>query len=273
MGNTIHQMRIDLMTDTALSSLFLLCAAARNTRLIDRGCTAQCLFHQFTGAIDAVCHLRHHHPSASKTVHGNFRICRHDDPVGTGNILCRQYVFGAAGASCLHLDIISQFFRLLFQRLCRHISMSDPCGTARHRHKPLALPGFLSRCCPFLLPAALCLINDLKKFLYILCPAETPGKLFIHQQDRKLTQYIQMYIILCIWRGNQEKQCRRFTVQRIEINSIRQRHGSQPRSHHRIGLAMGNGDSLSDSRRALFLSGIDPPAVFLHILHPAAPGH
>ncbi len=82
-----------------------------------------------------------------------------------------------------------------------------------------------------------------------------------------------MYIILGIRRCDQKDQADRFPIQRVKFHAFFYHHRRKPRTVHRAAFSVRNGNPLSDSRRALFLSCIHLPAVGFLVVDPSALYH
>ena len=114
------------------------------------------------------------------------------------------------------------------------------------------------------------LVDDRQKFLHRRCIPQTVGKVLIHHQYGQFAQYVQMHVIFCVRRRDQENQCHRFTIQRIKVHAVFYYHRRQAGACHRITFAVGNRYAFPDSGGTLFLSRIHLSAVRFLVLRNAA---
>ena len=119
----------------------------------------------------------------------------------------------------------------------------------------------------------ICIINDLQELLHSGCPFQCRSELLIHQHHGKLTQHVQMHIVLRIGCRDEEQQIRGFSVQRIKVHTIPNHHSRKARCLHRIALSVGDRDAFPDTGGALCFSLVYYLPIFLHICQLAAFTH
>ena len=169
MGHTVHQLRINSMSNTAacLSCLFFLfCSGAA----IYGHIAGFCKLHQLICLADTVGNRSLDHLFPVKAVHGNLGIRRYDNAVGSFDVCAGQYIFGAAGPSGLNLNVTIIGRSCLLQSLRSHIGMCDAGGAGGHCEDDELILCGIGATCKSLVHARLlvvCLVDDSKKFFYI----------------------------------------------------------------------------------------------------------
>ena len=123
MGYTVHQMFVDLMSETVFSLFFVICCFS--ACLVNR-CMAICRFcEQFLCFADSVCHFTLNHRFSCETIHWNLCVCCNNNALCLCNLCFCEHILGTAGASRLNFDPVSKLFCLFLKCFCRHISMCD----------------------------------------------------------------------------------------------------------------------------------------------------
>ena len=117
------------------------------------------------------------------------------------------------------------------------------------------------------------LINDLQELIHTCCVSKIVCEVLIHQKYRQLTQDIQMHVVLCIRRRDQEHQCDRPAVQGVKLHPVLYDHGCQTRFCHRVTFSVGDRNSFSDSCSTLFFTCIHLSPVCLSVIDLSAPDH
>ena len=128
MGNAVHQMLINLMPQ-AVITLFP-CFRNSASRMINRHISLHGTLQKFIRLADSVRHLTLNHRSAVKTIHWHLRIRRYNDTIRFCNLRFCQHILCSPGASCLYLDLASQFFCLFLKAFCSHIRMRNSGRTS-----------------------------------------------------------------------------------------------------------------------------------------------
>ena len=128
MRYTIHQIFINLMSDTVLSFFVIDCCLT--ICLIDRCMTADCFCDQLFCLADTICNLTLDHRLTCKTIHWNLCICCHNNTCCFLNFSLCENIFGSTGTSCFNFYPISKFFCFFLNCFCCHISMCNSCWTS-----------------------------------------------------------------------------------------------------------------------------------------------
>ena len=225
--------------------------------MIYRNISGNRTFHKLVCFADSIGNLTFDDFLSVETIHRNFGICCHDNTVCFLDLFVSKYIFCSAGASCFYFN--EAIFRLgcFFQSFCCHVGVGNTCRAGSNCQQPGSGSFGTSSVCQSLINILLlivCLVDDLHKFIYRFRIAQGLCKIVIHQHYGKFAEYIQMNIVFCIRCCDQKKQCNRLIVQSFELHAVFYNHGCKSRFLYCVTFSMRNGDSLTDSCCALFLS-------------------
>ena len=259
MRNAVHKLRINSVPcASSLLRAGRLCGSIFRT--VDGDVSGYCLLYQSVCLADSVGYGTDYHFFAVKPIHRNLCVGSYNDTVRLLNILIREYVLRTAGSARLDLDIAAVRFCRLFDSLRSHIGVGNSRGAGRHCQQLLLTCHSAPRIREPLVDIRLFLISpvhDFQKFLHTGCVPQILGKLLIHKHDGQLAQHVQVYIVLCVGSGDQENQRNRLVVQCLEVHAVLHHHRRQTGTADRAAFSVGDCNTLSDSRRALLLTGID----------------
>lgn len=93
MGNTIHQLGIQLVADTAAVLLRACCGCLRIAALVNRCVSGHRKLDQLICFADTVGYLALNDFLSVETIHRNLCVGCNDDAVRIGDFLCSQHVF------------------------------------------------------------------------------------------------------------------------------------------------------------------------------------
>ena len=260
MGYSVHQLGIDLMPCATGGFCFSCCRWI--ARLIYRSVSLHRPFDQLIRFTDSIRYLAFDQLFPVETIHGHLRVSCNDNTVCLPDFLICENIFGASGSPGLYFDKAAGSLCGLLQSFGSHISMSDSGRAGCNSQDPAGSLRILLLCLSGKLiiqirALLICLIHNLKKFLHCSGIFQISYKLLIHKQHGQLAQYVQMDIVLCIWRSNKKDQMNRLPVKRVKVHAFLNDHSRQSRLQHSIAFSMGNRNSFSDSCCPLLFSAID----------------
>ena len=244
--------------------------------MIYRNIARHRLFDQLVCLADPVRHLTLDHFLSVKAFHRHLGVRSYDNAVRLTDFFIRQHILGAAGPPCLYFYEAVLRLRSFLDPLRSHISMCDPGRTGCNSKNLKISCRFLICISQSFVDITLLLIrlvNDFQELIHTLRVSKIVCKVLVHQKYRQLAQDIQMHVVFCIRRRDQEHQCDRLAVERIELHAVLYYHGRKSRLCHRIAFPVRNRNAFSDPRSTLFFPCIHLSTVCLSVIDLSAFDH
>ena len=101
------------------------------------------------------------------------------------------------------------------------------------------------------------LVADREELIRCSCVFQAFYKVFVHEESGKLSQYVQMNIILCIGCCDQKQKIDRLSVERFIFNAVRNDHCCKSRALDCVAFAVRDRDTVADTGCSLCLTEED----------------